>query len=397
MGSARSGVAQSLPPELLDRLRSLVMAYPAVAATIVVALLATAIGLYVLRRFERPMGTRFLENLKELDEVAVLLHPNPDPDAMATGIGVASLARQVGTDATVQYAGQVRHQENRAFQTVLELDIEQIDHVSDVAAEHVVLVDHNRPRGFAGSDSVLPFAVVDHHPGDGTGETFTDVRTDYGAASSIVAEYFENVGAKPVPSAKHASEVDAPYTVPSTVATGLLYGILTDTKRLTAGCSAADFDAAGFLYPGVDEDQLDRIANPAVSREVLELKARAIAGRDVRGPFAVSDVGRVSNVDAIPQAADELVQLEGVTAVVVLGERNGVVHLSGRSRDDRVHMGRTLDSAVSDVQDGSAGGHARMGGGQLSLHDGAIRTEFGESISREDLSDRLFESMSGEV
>jgi len=70
MGSARSGVAQSLPPELLDRLRSLVMAYPAVAATIVVALLATAIGLYVLRRFERPMGTRFLENLKELDEVA---------------------------------------------------------------------------------------------------------------------------------------------------------------------------------------------------------------------------------------------------------------------------------------------------------------------------------------
>ena len=397
MGSARSGVAQALPPELLDRIRSLVMAYPAVAATVVVALLATAVGLYVLHRFERPMGTRFLENLKELDEVAVLLHPNPDPDAMATGIGVASLAKQVETDATVQYAGQVRHQENRAFQTVLDLDIDQIDHVSDVAAEHVILVDHNRPRGFAGSDSVLPFAVVDHHPGDGTGEAFTDVRTDYGAASSIVAEYFENVGAKPVPSAKHASEVDAPYTVPSTVATGLLYGILTDTKRLTSGCSAADFEAAGFLYPGVDEDQLDRVANPAVSREVLELKARAIAGRDVRGPFAVSDVGRVSNVDAIPQAADELVQLEGVTAVVVLGEGNGGIHLSGRSRDDRVHMGRTLNSAISDVQDGSAGGHARMGGGQLSLHDGSIRTEFGESISREDLSDRLFESMSGEV
>ena len=397
MGSARAGVAQSLPTELLDRFRSLVMAYPAVAATIVVALLATAIGVYALYRFERPMGTRFLERLSELDEVAVLLHPNPDPDAMATGIGVASLAEQVGTDATVQYAGQVRHQENRAFQTVLELDIDQIDHVSDLAAEHVILVDHNRPRGFAGSDSVLPFAIVDHHPGDGTGEVFTDVRTDYGAASSIVSEYFENVGAKPVPSAKHATEVDAPYTVPSTVATGLLYGILTDTKQLTAGCSAADFEAAGFLYPGVDEDQLDRIANPAVSREVLELKARAIAGRDVRGPFAVSDVGRVSNADAIPQAADELVQLEGVTAVVVIGERNGVLHLSGRSRDDRVHMGRTLGSVISDVKDGSAGGHARMGGGQLPLHEGAIRTVFGERISREELSDRLFESMSGEV
>ncbi len=202
---------------------------------------------------------------------------------------------------------------------------------------------------------------------------------------------------EPVPPAKHASEIEAPYTVPSAIATGLLYGILTDTKRLTAGCSAADFAAAGYLYTGVDEDRLDRIANPEVSTEVLELKARAIAGRDVRGAFAVSDVGRVSNADAIPQAADELVQLEGVTAVVVLGERNGTIHLSGRSRDDRVHMGRALGSALEELRDASGGGHARMGGGQLSLSNGSIHTAFGGTISRDDLRERLFESLSGDV
>jgi nanoRNase/pAp phosphatase (c-di-AMP/oligoRNAs hydrolase) len=397
MASPLSELDASVGSELLARAQSLLLEYPAVAAMILVGLFAAAVGIYALRRFQRPTGTRFRDRLAELDEVAVLLHPNPDPDAMATGIGVASLAEQVDTDARVQYAGQVRHQENRAFQTVLDLDIEQIDHVSDVAAEHVVLVDHNRPRGFAGADSVLPFAVVDHHPGDGTGEEFTDVRTDYGAASSIVAEYFSDLGAKPVPPAKHESEIDAEYTVPSTVATGLLYGILTDTQRLTSGCSSADFAAAGFLYPGVDEEQLDRIANPEVSTEVLELKARAIAGRDVRGPFAVSDVGRISNADAVPQAADELVLLEGVTAVVVLGERDGTVHLSGRSRDDRVHMGRTLEAAISNVRDASAGGHARMGGGQLSLHDGAIRTDGGDAVDREALVERLFESMSGDI
>ena len=397
MWSPLPGVASNASSEFVGRARELFVAYPAVVLAVVVGLLALLVGLYAIKRFERPMGTRFLEQVSGLDEVAVLLHPNPDPDAMATGIGVASLAEQVGTDATVQYAGQVRHQENRAFQTVLEIDIDRITHVSDVAAEHVVLVDHNRPRGFAGADSVLPFAVVDHHPGEGTGGEFTDVRTDYGAASSIVAEYFEDVGAKPVPPAKHASEVDAAYTVPSTVATGLLYGILTDTKRLTAGCSAADFAAAGFLYAGVNEDQLDRIANPEVSTEVLELKARAIAGRDVRGPFAISDVGRISNPDAIPQAADELVQLEGVTAVVVLGERDGTIHISGRSRDDRVHMGQTLDSAVSGLKSASAGGHARMGGGQLVLHSGRIQTETGETMPRDALRDRLFESMSGDI
>jgi nanoRNase/pAp phosphatase (c-di-AMP/oligoRNAs hydrolase) len=244
---------------------------------------------------------------------------------------------------------------------------------------------------------VLPFAVVDHHPGEGSGEAFTDVRTDYGAASSIVGEYFDDLGAEPVPPAKHESEIRADYTVPSRVATGLLYGILTDTNRLTAGCSAADFAAAGYVYPGIDEDRLDRIANPEVSTEVLELKARAIAGRDVRGPFAVSDVGRLSNVDAIPQAADELVQLEGVTAVVVLGECDGTIHLSGRSRDDRVHMGDTLDAAVSVLREASAGGHARMGGGQLSLRDGAIETVAGETVPRDGFRERLFDAMTGEI
>ena len=383
--------------DMLRRLLSMALANPEIAAAVVVVAAALVAGLYAIRQFTRPRGARFLEAVSELDEVAVLLHPNPDPDAMATGMGVASLAEQVDTDAQLQYPGQIRHQENRAFRTVLDVDIETIDHVSDVAAEHVVLVDHNEPRGFAGADSVLPFAVVDHHPGEGGGGTFTDVRTDYGAASSIVGEYFDDLGAEPVPPAKHESEVGTDYTVPSPVATGLLYGILTDTNRLTAGCSAPDFATAGYIYPGVDEDLLDRIANPEVSAEVLELKARAIAGRDVRGPFAVSDVGRLSNVDAIPQAADELVQLEGVTAVVVLGESDGTIHLSGRSRDDRVHMGDTLDTAVSVLREGSAGGHARMGGGQLSIREGAIETVAGETVPRDGLRERLFDAMSGEI
>jgi len=383
--------------EMLGRMLSMALANPEVTAAVLIGFLALGVGLYAVRRFTRPQGTRFVEALSGLDEVSILLHPNPDPDAMATGIGVASLAEQADTDAQLQYPGQIRHQENRAFRTVLDVDIEPIEHVSDLAAEHVVLVDHNEPRGFAGADSVLPFAVVDHHPGEGAGETFTDVRTDYGAASSIVGEYFDDLGAKPVPPAKHASEIGADYTVSSTVATGLLYGILTDTNRLTAGCSAADFAAAGYVYPGIDEDRLDRVANPEVSTEVLELKARAIAGRDVRGPFAVSDVGRLSNVDAIPQAADELVQLEGVTAVVVLGECDGTIHLSGRSRDDRIHMGDTLDSAVSVLREASAGGHARMGGGQLSLRDGAIETVAGETVPRDGLRERLFDALSGEI
>jgi nanoRNase/pAp phosphatase (c-di-AMP/oligoRNAs hydrolase) len=367
-------------------------ASPERVAAVAVGVVVLGVVAYAALRYRRPAGVRLRRLLADLDEVVVLMHPNPDPDAMAAAIGVGSLAEQVGTDATLQYSGGIRHQENQAFRTVLDLEMEAVDHVADLAAEPVVLVDHNEPRGFDGCDAVLPVAVVDHHPGSGSGEAFTDVRTGYGATASIVTEHFTDLDAVPVPPDQHASEADAAFTVSSAVATGLLYGILADTDRLTKGASAADFAAAGFLYPGVDEELLDRIANPQVGSDVLETKARAIAGREVRGSFAVSDVGTVTNVDAIPQAADELMRLEGVTAVVVCGECDGVVHLSGRSRDDRVHMGRAIEGLADACPDGTGGGHARMGGGQIPV----ARTDGDGGIpepERTDLVDRVFDAL----
>ncbi|WP_256402973.1 DHH family phosphoesterase [Halorubrum salinum] len=388
---------QSVTDGRLSRAATLARENPELAAA---ALLAVGVGVvvaYALFRARRPTGVTFRRLLAEQDEIAVLMHPNPDPDAMSAALGVASLANQVGVDATVQYPGQIRHQENRAFRTVLDLDLDPIEHVSDLAAESVVLVDHNEPRGFAGADGVLPTAVVDHHPGDGSGERFTDVRTDYGATASVVAEYFEENGATPVPPDKHASETKSDLTLPTDTATGLLYGILADTKHLTVGASEPDFAAAAYLYPGVDQDRLDRIANPAVDAEVLEVKARAIAGRRIEGSFAVADVGGVNNVDAIPQAADELIQLEGVSAVVIIGERDGTIHLSGRSRDDRVHMGNAIDSVLSDVDNGDGGGHSRMGGGTITPTVDPTDDEGATTVDRDELTDALFRAMAGDV
>jgi nanoRNase/pAp phosphatase (c-di-AMP/oligoRNAs hydrolase) len=333
----------------------------------------------------RPPGRRLRRALSKRDEVAVLMHPNPDPDAMASALGVAQLAANAGTPATIQYAGEIRHQENRAFQTVLELDFEPVTERADLAADAVVLVDHNQPRGFTGAEGISPYVVVDHHPGDGDGSRFTDVRPDYGASASIVARYFQEVGADP----------GDDETLPPRVATGLLYGILADTDHLTRGATAEDFHASAYLSPGVDETALDRIANPEVDEEVFKIKGRAFEERDVRASFAVCDVGRVANIDAIPQAADELSHLEGVTAVVVMGDHDDHIHISGRSRDDRVHMGRALESAVEGIPMASAGGHARMGGGQVFIpHMDGLGPSQG--VTREGLVDRIFESMNGE-
>lgn len=381
----------------LDSVAAFYEANPTLVGLAVLGVMLLVGAWLLVRWIRRPMGARFLRVLAQREEVAVLMHPNPDPDAMACAAGVALLAEQVGTRARLQYAGQIRHQENRAFRTVLDLEMERIDHVDQLASPDVVLVDHNRPRGFEGADELTPYAVIDHHPGGATGEAFTDCRIEYGACATILAEYCRDLGGRP----RGASDAsNANFVVPSAVSTGLLYGILSDTKHMTKGCTEAEFESSSYLYTGVDEDDLDRIANPQVGVDVLEAKAQSIWQRDVRGSFAVSDVGTLSNADAIPQAAEELMSLEGITAVVVYGKCNGTLHVSGRSRDDRVHMGETLEVALGNLPGGTAGGHARMGGGQVPLDDvpdagiddGDMRLRIHATMS-----DRLFRAMNGEV
>ena len=381
----------------VDDVSTFINENPLLAVGVLVALFLL-VGLLALTisRLRRSKGHRLAALLSTHDEVAVLMHPNPDPDAMSAAMGVQAIADSVDTDTSIQYPGQIRHQENRAFETVLDLDFDRIESESDLADAPVVLVDHNEPRGFSGSETVDPIAVIDHHPGGGEGTEFTDVRTDNGACASIFAEYFDEMGWEPVdPDDADMLETEEGSLMPR-VSTGLLYGIQSDTKSLTKGCSAAEFEASAYLYPGVDEDRLDRIANPEVDAEVLDIKATAITNRVVRNAFAVSDVGTVSNVDAIPQAADELLRLEGITAVVVLGDKDGTIHLSGRSRDDRVHMGKSLRAVVEDVPMAGAGGHARMGGGQLSIeHMQGLGPS--EGMTRDIFKDQLFEAMNGDL
>jgi len=366
-----------------------------VAAGVAAVVVLVAVWL-VVRRVGQSPGEQLRSVLAGYDDIAVLMHPNPDPDAMSAALAVDRLAESVGTGTSLQYPGQIRHQENRAFETVLDMDVERVETSAQLAGDAVVLVDHNEPRGFSGAEAVDPVAVVDHHPGDGTGTEFTDVRRDTGACASIFAEYFRDLDWEPVPPGRMDAIENGTDVLEPRVSTGLVYGIQSDTKSLTKGCSTAEFEAAEYLYPGVDQDRLDRIANPQVDAEVLDVKAAAITEREVRNAFAVSDVGEVSNVDAVPQAADELLRLEGITAVVVLGNRDGTIHFSGRSRDDRVHMGKVLRAVVEAIPMAGAGGHARMGGGQVSVeHMEGLGP--GDGTTREQLRERLFEAMNGDI
>jgi nanoRNase/pAp phosphatase (c-di-AMP/oligoRNAs hydrolase) len=326
---------------------------------------------------------KLLSVLRGLDgRLAVIAHDNPDPDAIGSALALSRIADSVGVDADVCYFGDISHQENRALVNLLDLDLRNlpVDHdMSEYAG--VALVDHSRPGINDGlSPDTRVDVVVDHHPPRAPVEAgFIDLRSDVGATSTLLVDYLRRLDVDPG----------------TTVATALLFGIRVDTNDFVREVSPADFDAAAYLLPRVDAALLDRIESPSMSAEVLETIGRAIRNREVEDGALASCVGAVRDRDALAQAADRMLTMEGIDVAIVYGFRDGSVYVSGRARGADVDIGETLRAALGPI--GSAGGHADMAGAQIPL--GILADVDGDStesltrVIRAVISGRFFETL----
>ena len=327
---------------------------------------------------------RLLSTLRMLSKpLAVVTHDNPDPDAIASAIALTRIAERFGVDSEAYYFGEISHQENRALVNLLSLSLTATTPESFSVEEFgaIALVDHARPGVNDGlpPETIVRF-VIDHHPQrepiDERGG-YLDIRPAMGSTSTIMVEYFQQLAITPDES----------------LATALLYGIQTDTDGFTRGVAPADFEAAAFLSEYADERALTKIESPTMSHTVADTLAAAIADREVRGTALASCVGRLSERDALPQAADKLLDMKGVETVIVFGYDEETIYVSGRSRGSAVDLGETLRDALDQV--GSAGGHATMAGAQVPM--GMLDTvEEWETLSvvvHDTIAGRFFEAL----
>ena len=314
--------------------------------------------------------------------LAVVAHDNPDPDAIASAVGLVAIAESVGVPAEACYFGDISHQENRALVNLLELPLYPVDTESFDPGAYgaIALVDHAQP----GVNDSLPEEtpvriVVDHHPPrmpiDET-DRYIDIRPTIGSTSTIITDYLHRLGIDP------GRELSS----------ALLYGIQTDTKGFTREVSAADFEAAAALSPTADEDVINRIESPSVTASVVETLATAIERRDVRESALATCVGAISDRDALAQAADELLNMESITTVLVYGYTDDTIYVSGRTRGGSVDLGAVLRTALDRI--GSAGGHANMAGAQVPM--GIISEAGDESLTEvvhELVAERFFAAL----
>jgi nanoRNase/pAp phosphatase (c-di-AMP/oligoRNAs hydrolase) len=287
--------------------------------------------------------------------VLILCHNNPDPDSIAGAYGFQFLLnKKFGIRTVIGYGGVVTRAENQAMISRLRIKMTHFSKIDAAKYYGIALIDAQpgTTNNLIASLRESPLIVIDHHPlRKLTSKAhFRDIRPNYGATSTIITEYL----------------VAADLTPTRSVANALLYGIKTDTNSLVRGASDADFRAFNYLFPLTNPRVLGCIEKPVLSSEYLEEYQRGLARTNIHRDVAISYLGKIHSEAIVPELADLLLRLDGISWSLCLGERGNLLIISCRSTARSYKAGNVLRRIMGD--NGSAGGHRRMAGGQVPLN-----------------------------
>lgn len=283
----------------------------------------------------------------------VQTHNNPDPDSLACAMTIRYLVRrETGEDTTIAFGGVVGRAENRAMVRQLHIPLTQGELVDYAAYDFVAICDTQPGTNYSSlPDGLVPTVVIDHHamrPETKKAEVAI-VEPNYGATSSLVAEMLL---AKGVP-------------IPTDVATGLYYGMKSETQDLARDTTETDVEVYRELEKLIDRRLLARIESGRVPREYYTEILTVLSTATVQGRVVWADLGLLRVPDMVPEMADFLLRLEGMRWSCVMGDYLDTLYVSIRTSDPDSNCGEAIKKAVAGM--GSAGGHASMAGGQVPM------------------------------
>jgi nanoRNase/pAp phosphatase (c-di-AMP/oligoRNAs hydrolase) len=300
------------------------------------------------RSVTRQRVQQYQRFLSDADRVLILLHNDPDPDAIASGLALRNILRRTRQTAIIGCMYGVTRPENLRMLKLLDLQIEVMTAEQIKSFDRVALVDV-QPHYFPG---LLPHVdlVIDHHPEQGGyNAVFKDIRPDYGSTSTILTEHLRAV------------DID----ISERTATAMLYAIKSDTLFFNRQANRADLDAFSYLYPLSDATMIRKMEGAEITAERLDFVIKAWQhGRMVEHVFCAF-IGEPAREDFIPYVADFYLQLENVQWSVICGVVNDTFIVSVRNLGYSRNAGDFVRRWFSDI--GSAGGHRTMAKAVVAL------------------------------
>ena len=310
------------------------------------------------------------ELMEGKDRLLIMGHRMADIDSFGAAVGIYRIATALNKKANI-----ILNQVTSSVRPMLERFTESGDYPEDMflkgeeAAELVdnstmlVVVDVNRPS-ITDEPSLLKMirtiVVLDHHRA--SSEIIDNAVLSYvepyaSSSCEMVAEVLQYIadGIK-----VKAPEADAMYA-----------GIVIDTQNFTNQTGVRTFEAAAFLRrSGADITRVRKLFRENMAD--YQAKAEAVRSAQVyMDAFAISicpSEGIESPTIVGAQAANELLEIRGIKASVVLTPYNGVIYYSARSIDE-VNVQVMMEKL-------GGGGHRTIAGAQIpdiSVDEGILR------------------------
>ncbi len=293
------------------------------------------------RSMTRARVQQYQRYFADADRVLILLHNDPDPDALASGLALRNLLRRTKTTAIIGAVQGVTRPENLRMANMLDIHVEPITPASFEEFGRIATVDV-QPHYFGGMLQRADL-VIDHHPEQpGYSAVFKDIRADYGSTSTILTE--------------HLRAVDV--NISERTATAMLYAIKSDTLFFARHTNRVDLEAFTFLYPLADAALIRKMEGAEITLERLDYVNRASQGGIMREQVFSAFIGTAPREDFIPYTADFFLQLEDVKWTIIAGIVGSSLIVSVRNLGYSRNAGEFVKRWFGDI--GSAGGHRAM-------------------------------------
>jgi len=319
------------------------------------------VEIQLLKKLEEHFSQEESRELKESisstqGNISIFMHDDPDLDAIASAMALEEICEKENVGVETYFAGSFGHPETEIFMKNTDFLINKIDEesIEDVleGTKKVAFVD------FAKSsmsdiipDSIDPDLVIDHHKTNKKirAKEYTEIRTDVGATSTLMTQHLKNL--------------DVP--VSPVLASALLLGIKVDTHNYTKNISSEDYQAISYLNSRADKDILDVLENTPIYSETVSAMGRAISNREFKDSVMTTFCGKISHRDDIAQIANFLLRERDILTVLVCGVKDKKIHMSARSKDLQLNIGKVMEEAYSEI--GGGGGHPHAGGGEVEM------------------------------
>lgn len=301
----------------------------------------------------------FKKSIIPASSVLIVTHDFPDPDCLASAFGLQLLLGEWGV-STVQIAfgGFIGRAENRAMIRFLNIQSIPLMLIEVEDYERIIVVDTMPGEGNISLDLIQRIdVVIDHHPHPAieADYSFSDIRKDIGATSTIITQYL----------------LAEKCTIPPIVATALFYGIKTDTNQLSRNISPDDIKSYQHLFPLIDHGLLANIESPDRDIEYFKVMYRAVEAMTFYGEnIGYTHLGIVPTPDYVAEIADLFHSLENLEWMICSAIFKKQIYFSIRSRHQP--SAGTYARKIARKLRGFGGGHPTLAAGRIPLEENGL-------------------------